>query len=66
MFVLQCADGPGLDMPVIMDPSGIYLRREGLGGHYLCGMCPKPVSRNCYVNVNILMKGITCDHYGQT
>lgn len=25
----------------VVDPSGAYFRREGYGGHYLCGMSPE-------------------------
>ena len=30
----------GLDCPLVVDPSGAYFRREGMGNHYLCGMSP--------------------------
>ncbi len=43
VFIVHCPDGPGLDMPVILDPSGAFIRREGLGGYYICGMSPDPV-----------------------
>lgn len=44
MFVLHHPDGPGLDMPLLVDPSGLFVRREGLGGFYICGLSPDPVS----------------------
>ena len=31
----------GLDCPLVVDPSGVYFRREGYGGHYLCGRSPQ-------------------------
>jgi len=40
VFVFHCPDGPELDMPFLCDPSGVYCRREGLGGNYICGKCP--------------------------
>eukprot|EP00914_Ancora_sagittata_P029869 GHVO01059301.1.p1 GENE.GHVO01059301.1~~GHVO01059301.1.p1 ORF type:complete len:473 (-),score=31.08 GHVO01059301.1:161-1468(-) len=40
VYMFHCPDGPGLDMPFLVDPSGVYVRREGLGGHYLCGKSP--------------------------
>ncbi|KAM8795512.1 FAD-dependent oxidoreductase domain-containing protein 1 [Eudromia elegans] len=40
VYVWHCADGPGLDTPMLVDTSGAYFRREGLGGHYLGGMSP--------------------------
>lgn len=41
MYAFNCKDGPGLDMPFLVDPSGAYCRREGLGGNYICGISPK-------------------------
>lgn len=40
VFVFHCPDGPELDFPFLCDPSGVYCRREGLGGNYICGKCP--------------------------
>ncbi|XP_017117116.1 FAD-dependent oxidoreductase domain-containing protein 1 [Drosophila elegans] len=28
---------PGMSMPMTIDPSGIFIRRDGLGGNYICG-----------------------------
>lgn len=42
VFVFHCPDGPGLEMPFMIDPTGVYVRREGLGGHYICGVSPAP------------------------
>ncbi|KAG1681498.1 FAD-dependent oxidoreductase domain-containing protein 1 [Nymphon striatum] len=33
-------DGPGLDCPFVINPNGMYFRREGLGGNYICGASP--------------------------
>ncbi|KAG7484488.1 hypothetical protein MATL_G00049910 [Megalops atlanticus] len=41
IYVLHCPDGPGLDTPFLIDYSGVYLRREGLGGNYIAGMSPE-------------------------
>lgn len=41
--MVHCPDGPGLDCPFLIDYSGIYLRREGLGGHYIAGASPEEV-----------------------
>ncbi|KAG9351738.1 hypothetical protein JZ751_022989 [Albula glossodonta] len=41
IYVLHCPDGPGLDTPFLIDYSGFYLRREGLGGNYIAGMSPE-------------------------
>ncbi len=40
VYCVHAPDGPGLDCPLVVDPSGAYFRREGYGGHYLCGMSP--------------------------
>ncbi|KAH9514582.1 FAD-dependent oxidoreductase domain-containing protein 1 [Bulinus truncatus] len=40
VYVTHCPEGPMLDCPFVIDPSGVYLRREGYGGHYLCGSSP--------------------------
>ncbi|GIY43781.1 FAD-dependent oxidoreductase domain-containing protein 1 [Caerostris extrusa] len=42
VYVISCEDGPGIDMPLVIDPSGAYARREGLGGKYICGRSPAP------------------------
>ncbi|KAL0994617.1 hypothetical protein UPYG_G00124930 [Umbra pygmaea] len=41
IYVVHCPDGPGLDTPFIIDYSGMYIRREGLGGNYITGMSPE-------------------------
>jgi len=44
VYVIHCPDGPGLNMPFLVDPSGVFIRREGLAGYYLCGASPSSVS----------------------
>ncbi|TKS83203.1 FAD-dependent oxidoreductase domain-containing protein 1 [Collichthys lucidus] len=41
IYVFHCPDGPGLDTPFLIDYSGIYFRREGLGGNYIAGTSPE-------------------------
>ncbi|KAJ8412568.1 hypothetical protein AAFF_G00129040 [Aldrovandia affinis] len=41
IYVLHSPDGPGLDSPFLIDYSGVYFRREGLGGNYITGMSPE-------------------------
>ncbi|XP_008426761.1 FAD-dependent oxidoreductase domain-containing protein 1 [Poecilia reticulata] len=41
VYVVHCPDGPGLDSPFLIDYSGVYFRREGLGGNYICGVSPE-------------------------
>lgn len=43
MYVVHCPDGPGLDTPFLIDYSGVYFRREGLGGNYIAGASPEEV-----------------------
>uniref|UniRef100_A0A8C0Y4A9 FAD-dependent oxidoreductase domain-containing protein 1 n=1 Tax=Cyprinus carpio carpio TaxID=630221 RepID=A0A8C0Y4A9_CYPCA len=38
VYVVHCPDGPGLDTPFLIDYSGVYCRREGLGGNYITGI----------------------------
>lgn len=40
IYVVHCPDGPGLDTPFLIDYSGVYFRREGLGGNYIAGTSP--------------------------
>jgi len=40
VYVVHCPDAPMLDFPFLCDPSGFYIRREGFGGRYVCGMGP--------------------------
>ncbi|GFO49573.1 FAD-dependent oxidoreductase domain-containing protein 1 [Plakobranchus ocellatus] len=40
VYVVHCPQGPMLDFPFTVDQSGLYVRREGYGGHYICGKSP--------------------------
>ncbi len=40
VYCVHAPEGPGLNCPLVIDPSGTYFRREGYGGHYLCGRSP--------------------------
>ncbi|XP_054284014.1 FAD-dependent oxidoreductase domain-containing protein 1-like isoform X1 [Macrosteles quadrilineatus] len=40
VYCFHCPDGPGLQAPFLIDPSGMYFRREGLGNNYICGRSP--------------------------
>jgi len=44
IYVLHCPSGPGLSMPMLLDVSGLFLRREGLRGNYICSAVPPLVS----------------------
>lgn len=39
-YVIHCPEAPGLAMPFLIDSSGSFCRREGLGGNYVCGSSP--------------------------
>ncbi|XP_063750469.1 FAD-dependent oxidoreductase domain-containing protein 1 isoform X2 [Eleginops maclovinus] len=41
IYVVNCPDGPGLDTPFLIDYSGVWFRREGLGGNYIAGTSPE-------------------------
>jgi len=33
----QAQSAPGMSMPMTIDPTGIFIRRDGLNGNYICG-----------------------------
>lgn len=53
IYVVHCPDGPGLDTPFLIDYSGIYVRREGLGGNYIAGTSPEEVCSSTVVSLSI-------------
>ena len=40
IFEIKCPDGPGLNFPLLSDPSGFFMRRSGHLNHYLVGKLP--------------------------
>lgn len=40
VYAFNSKDGPGLNFPFLIDTSGTYCRREGLGGNFICGRSP--------------------------
>ncbi|RWS30672.1 fad oxidoreductase-like protein [Leptotrombidium deliense] len=40
VYAFHCPDGPCLDFPFLVDPSGVYCRRDGIGGNYIVGKNP--------------------------
>ncbi|XP_053126241.1 FAD-dependent oxidoreductase domain-containing protein 1 isoform X2 [Hemicordylus capensis] len=40
VYVWHCPNGPGLASPMLIDTTGAYFRREGVGGNYLGGLSP--------------------------
>ena len=43
VFVFKCPNGPMDDCPLVVDPSGVYVRREGAGGVFISGCSPPEV-----------------------
>ena len=54
VFVLHCPDGPKV-MPMFIDPSGFYIRRETQKATYICGISPNQVSNNKIIIVTFLI-----------
>lgn len=40
VYAFNSKDGPGLNFPFLIDTTGTYCRREGLGGNFICGRSP--------------------------
>ena len=56
MYVVHCPSGPTLDCPLVVDPTGVYFRCEGFGGHYVCGASPDKVVVHVFTLLTVLMK----------
>lgn len=53
VYVVRCPDGPGLDTPFLIDYSGVYFRREGLGGNYITGVSPEETEEPDTANLEV-------------
>ncbi|KAI3373977.1 hypothetical protein L3Q82_022544 [Scortum barcoo] len=53
VYVVHCPDGPGLDTPLLIDYSGVYFRREGLGGNFIAGMSPEEAEEPDTSNLDV-------------
>ncbi|KAK2881952.1 FAD-dependent oxidoreductase domain-containing protein 1 isoform X1 [Channa argus] len=53
VYVVHCPDGPGLDCPFLIDYSGVYFRREGLGGNYITGASPEEAEEPDISNLEV-------------
>jgi len=40
VYVIDSPNGPGIDCPVLIDSTGAYFKRMGLGTTYICGKSP--------------------------
>ncbi|NWV67464.1 FXRD1 protein, partial [Malurus elegans] len=62
VFSWHCPNGPGLSCPFLIDTSGAYFRRDGIGGTYLGGMSPskeeEPDPSNLSVDHNYFQEHI--------
>ncbi|XP_055614396.1 FAD-dependent oxidoreductase domain-containing protein 1 [Uranotaenia lowii] len=55
VYVFQCQgdNGPGINTPLTIDPTGTYFRRDGLGGNYLGGKSPLPDEEPSVDNLDV-------------
>lgn len=53
VYVIHCRDGPGLTFPLVVGTDGVYCRREGLGGHFVCGKSPSPDEEPDVANLDV-------------
>ncbi|KAL6432438.1 hypothetical protein ACFW04_006788 [Cataglyphis niger] len=53
VYCFHCPDGPGLNTPLTIDPSGTYFRRDGLAGNYIGGKSPEPDEEPSVENLDV-------------
>ncbi|XP_044137728.1 FAD-dependent oxidoreductase domain-containing protein 1 [Bufo gargarizans] len=53
IYTFHCPNGPGLDCPMLIDSSGAYFRREGLGGNYIGGLSPPEEEEPDHSNLDV-------------
>ncbi|GAV06084.1 hypothetical protein RvY_16119 [Ramazzottius varieornatus] len=41
IYMFHCPEGPRLSFPILVDPNGLYVRREGINGMYMCSYTPR-------------------------
>ncbi|XP_040182120.1 FAD-dependent oxidoreductase domain-containing protein 1 [Rana temporaria] len=62
VYMFNSPNGPGLDCPMLIDSSGAYFRREGLGGNYIGGLSPseeeEPDTSNLDVDHNYFQEKV--------
>ncbi|XP_003744531.1 FAD-dependent oxidoreductase domain-containing protein 1 [Galendromus occidentalis] len=46
VYSFHAPDAPIVGFPFLIDPSNTYVRREGLGGHFICGKSPNKEDDN--------------------
>jgi len=53
VYCFHAPEGPGLDCPLTVDPTGTYFRREGLGGHFIAGKSPTALEEPGISNLDV-------------
>ncbi|XP_018055633.1 PREDICTED: FAD-dependent oxidoreductase domain-containing protein 1-like isoform X1 [Atta colombica] len=53
VYCFHCPDGPGLNTPLTIDPSGTYFRRDGLGGNFIGGKSPESDEEPSVKNLDV-------------
>uniref|UniRef100_T1JA01 FAD-dependent oxidoreductase domain-containing protein 1 n=1 Tax=Strigamia maritima TaxID=126957 RepID=T1JA01_STRMM len=53
VFVYHSQNGPGIECPLVIDPTGTYFRREGLGGNFVGGRSPLPSEEPDVKNLDV-------------
>ena len=41
IYLFHCPEGPRLSFPILVDPNGLFVRREGISGMYMCSYTPR-------------------------
>lgn len=57
VFVFKCPEGPTTDCPLVVDPSGVFFRRESAGSMFITGRSPPKVGMHpcSYMNMCVFM-----------
>lgn len=53
VFNSQDPNAPGLNTPLMIDPTNVYFRREGLGGNYIAGRSPTAAQEPSCENLDV-------------
>ncbi|KYN36804.1 FAD-dependent oxidoreductase domain-containing protein 1 [Trachymyrmex septentrionalis] len=53
VYCFHCPNGPSLNTPLTIDPSGTYFRRDGLGGNFIGGKSPEPDEEPSVENLDV-------------
>jgi len=53
VFESQGLNCPGLNTPLVIDPSHVYFRRDGVGGNFIGGRSPEPGNEPATDNLDV-------------